>query len=60
MNEQIMRAGGFGPEVDKVKAGQCPICGRKVDVAAFRDALSLKEFGISGMCQACQDALFGE
>lgn len=24
----------------------------------FRDSLSLKEFGISGMCQECQDSVF--
>lgn len=25
----------------------------------FRDLLSRKEFSISGMCQTCQDAVFG-
>jgi uncharacterized CHY-type Zn-finger protein len=26
---------------------------------SFRDTLSRKEYGISGMCQACQDDIFG-
>ena len=25
----------------------------------FRDELSRKEFGISGLCQTCQDGIFG-
>lgn len=29
------------------------------DVSTFKDALSHKEFGISGLCQACQDSVFG-
>ncbi|MAE81646.1 MAG: hypothetical protein CMB80_02835 [Flammeovirgaceae bacterium] len=27
-------------------------------VTGFRDELSLKEFGISAMCQTCQDSVF--
>jgi len=38
--------------------GICPTCGK--EIGKFRDKLSLKEFGISGMCQACQDSVFGE
>ena len=29
------------------------------DAIEFRDALSRKEFTISGLCQACQDKIFG-
>ena len=29
------------------------------DAINFRDELSLKEYTISGMCQACQDKVFG-
>lgn len=36
----------------------CVICGQKVK--RFRDVLSLKEYSISGMCQDCQDSVFGE
>ena len=28
-------------------------------VGEFKDALSAKEYGISGMCQGCQDSVFG-
>lgn len=39
-------------------AGQsCVSCGGRAD--KFRDALSEKEFGISGLCQKCQDSVFG-
>jgi len=40
-----------------LNAGMCPTC--QNEVKEFRNALSLKEFGISGMCQACQDSVFG-
>ena len=36
----------------------CVTCGQKVE--KFRNVLSLKEYGISGMCQDCQDSVFGE
>lgn len=29
------------------------------DPSSFKDALSRKEFGISGFCQKCQDDTFG-
>jgi len=31
-------------------------CGRPI--TPFRDNLSLKEYGISGLCQECQDKIF--
>ena len=36
----------------------CVICGQNAVV--FNDELSEKEFTISGMCQKCQDSVFGE
>lgn len=42
------------------KAPSCGWCGAKVDVTAFKDALSEKEYGISKMCQTCQDDTFKE
>lgn len=41
------------------KSGQCVTCGKSVDIADFRDTLSVKEYGISRMCQKCQDSVFG-
>jgi hypothetical protein len=59
MNKEIMRAAGFGKEVDAVEAGVCPLCGNKIDVATeFKDDLSREEYAVSGMCQSCQDDVF--
>ena len=40
--------------------GVCSWCGTKVAVKSFRDALSCREYSISGMCQGCQDKTFKE
>ena len=40
-----------------IKAQKCPCCFEKI--GDFRDELSKKEFSISGMCQKCQDSVFG-
>lgn len=59
MNERIMRAAGFGKEVDAVREGRCPFCGKTIDpLTEFRDGLSYREFRISGLCQSCQDETF--
>jgi len=39
------------------KQGVCVTCGKKVE--GFKDQLSQKEYGISGVCQDCQDSVFG-
>ena len=43
---------------DAQNQGVCVTCGTSV-VGEFRDALSAKEYRISGMCQECQDNFFG-
>lgn len=43
---------------DALQNNVCVTCGNKVE--GFRDELSKKEFGISGMCQDCQDSVFGQ
>ena len=43
---------------ERMAAGVCVIC--KKPIAGFRDELSEKEYRISGMCQECQDSVFGE
>lgn len=59
MNEDIMRAVGFSGFVDSVKAGKCPWCeNTKLDRKDFKNEISWKEFGISGLCQECQDDFF--
>jgi hypothetical protein len=35
----------------------CPMCTQPV--GKFRDILSRQEYKISGLCQACQDKVFG-
>ncbi len=59
MNKDIMKKTGFKEEVDLVEEGCCPFCNRSVDENSFKDELSRREFKISGLCQACQDATFG-
>lgn len=59
MNKKILQV--IAPEQLKdIEAGRCPICGKLIDKQEFRDALSLKEFTISGLCQKCQDGIFGK
>ena len=60
MNDDIMRQAGLGHMVDKVHKGVCPTCDTKDAKSTIKadDKLSLKEFKISGMCQACQDSVF--
>lgn len=38
--------------------GICISCGKKANF--FTDQISRKEYGISGMCQSCQDEFFVE
>ena len=40
--------------------GKCPFCGKDMSNPSFKDALSKKEFEISGLCQECQDEYFKE
>ena len=60
MNEKIMITAGFEEEVRRVKAGLCFSCKKEVNAEGFKDELSMKEFFISGLCQTCQDEVFGE
>ena len=39
-------------------AGRCPSCKLSPLASEFRDELSWREFGISGLCQKCQDVVF--
>lgn len=48
----------FPAFTDRRNNGQCPFCSRTIDIGAFNDVLSLKEYHISGLCQACQDEMF--
>jgi len=37
----------------------CPCCEASIERDSFKDEISLKEFHISGLCQDCQDSVFG-
>ena len=37
----------------------CPTCKEQFDSSSLRNDISRKEFKISGMCQKCQDKVFG-
>jgi uncharacterized CHY-type Zn-finger protein len=43
-----------------VKLKLCPFCQKPIKEKDFRDELSIREYGISGLCQSCQDDFFGE
>lgn len=45
--------------VQNAREGMCPFCGILVRPDSFRDSLSEREFEISGLCQDCQDQMFG-
>jgi len=55
-----MKAMGFSKEIQRVKERKCPTCGNAINMSGFRDSLSIKEYNISGMCQKCQDDIFGK
>ena len=40
-------------------SGICIFCGSNVSYDLFRDDLSRKEYGLSRLCQKCQDLVFG-
>ena len=48
----------FPAAAEAIRQDLCPTC---LDpIGSFRDSLSEREFGISGMCQKCQDLVFNE
>lgn len=46
----------FPQAAEDKKNGKCPFC--KKAITDFRDALSKREYKISGLCQECQDEVF--
>jgi len=60
VNKEIMKAMGFEREVRMAEEGLCPFCGKEVNIDDFRDKISLKDFGVTGLCQGCQDKTYGE
>ena len=61
MNKEIMIQAGFGEAVKCVERHECPFCNAPIKGVRneFKNAQSFKEFQISGLCQKCQDEIFG-
>jgi hypothetical protein len=57
MNKEIMKALGYDEQMGLIEQGLCPSC--QQPIGEFRDVLSKREFNISGLCQGCQDKVFG-
>jgi DNA repair exonuclease SbcCD ATPase subunit len=48
------------PEQKKlVNQGKCPLCSKEIREEDFKNDLSKKEYSISGICQVCQNEIFG-
>lgn len=45
---------------EAVQTRTCPFCDSTWAEDSFRDEASLTEAKISGLCQSCQDEVFGE
>lgn len=43
--------------VETINENRCMSCNGSAD--NFRDALSMREYSISGLCQKCQDEIWG-
>lgn len=57
--KDLLRAAGLEKEVEAVEHGYCPFCKTIIKPEDFKDELSRKEFRVSGLCQSCQDEMFG-
>lgn len=52
---------GYAGRTSAITADKCikPPLGCGGPATEFRDAISKKEYTISGLCQKCQDSIFG-
>ena len=55
--EEIANTVFGASRMESILTDLCVSC--KGDAITFKDDISRKEFGISGMCQTCQDSVFG-
>ena len=59
MNKKVINT-IFPEAAADIDAGNCVFCKKAIHPNKdFRDEISLAEYGISGLCQACQDETFG-
>lgn len=61
INKLLSEIAGVDRE-ETIKGNKCvpPPIGCGWVITGFRDDLSAKEYAISGLCQECQDKIFGE
>lgn len=57
LEELAKKMGSPIGRIAAIKNDVCVSCQRPA--SSFRDALSQREFTISGLCQKCQDGVFG-
>ncbi|OEC90954.1 hypothetical protein A9239_03940 [Methanosarcina sp. A14] len=57
--KRFLKSLGFRREVETVAKCICPLCEERVDEDEFRSEAFVKEFKSSGLCQGCQDTVFG-
>jgi hypothetical protein len=55
--EDLLTATAGVSRDEALTRGICTWC--KGPISHFRDTLSVKEYRISGLCQTCQDQVFG-
>lgn len=48
-----------GQGVPMAENCRCPLCADRVDEEEFRNEAFMREFELSGLCQECQDTVFG-
>jgi hypothetical protein len=49
----------IGQKIAMFKDYRCSLCSLRVDIEEFRNQVFFREFRISGLCQGCQDLVFG-
>lgn len=54
-----MRQHGYAEHVEMVENSICPFCHKGINMHNFRNTISKREYEISGLCQKCQDKVFG-
>ena len=58
IDEAITKLTGIDRK-ESVRIQRCPFCDSIWTLESFRDTKSQKEAMISGLCQSCQDKMFG-
>jgi len=51
---------GFTRKIYRVERKNCSCCSEKIDKTKFKTTEHLVEFKLSGLCETCQDKIFGK